>query len=244
MATNPNKAFLTGTDSVLQWYDTNAKTPYWSVRDAKGDILFFYAGKDENESRQHLEDNMRMAEAQGVEATLTLKIHPRCPKEGYFGKNEEGIVITHFRPSSYNPTSYQPVNSFANDQLLNELRAMRSELAAIKMKQEMEEAEEFEDDEPEEENALMGFMKNPAIQNMLIAQISNLFNPNQKVTHVAGVMDGAEAEVESDEDDKIDQAIEVLKQYDDQLGDDLLLLSDMAEKDPMQFKFLLKMLRK
>ena len=151
-------------------------------------------------------------------------------------------MITHFRPSSYTPTSYQPVNAFANDQLLNEIRAMRSEIAAIKMKQEMEEADEFEDEEPEEENALMGFMKNPAIQNMLISQITGLFNPGQKVTHVAGVMDGAE--VENDEDEKIDHALEVLRKYDDQLGNDLLLLSEMAEKDPMQFKFLLKMLRK
>jgi hypothetical protein len=239
---NPNKAFLTGSESLMQWYDTNAVTSCWSVRDAKNDILFFYAGKDQNESREHLENNIRMAESQGVEATLTLKIHAKCPKDGFFAKNEEGIVITHFRPSSYTANSYQPVNNFANDQLLNELRAMRSELAAIKMKQEMNDAEEFEEDEPEEQNALMGFMQNPAIQNMLIAQISNLFNPSQKVTHVAGVMDGAENE--SDQDEKIDMAIEILKKYDDQLGDDLLLLSEMAETDQMQFKFLLKMLRK
>jgi hypothetical protein len=237
MANNPNKAFLTGTDSILQWFDTNAKTCFWSVRDSKGEILFFYAGKDENESRQHLEDNMRMAEAQGVEATLTLKIHPKCPKEGYFSKSDEGIVITHFRPSSYNPTSYQPVNSYANDQMLNEIRQMRSELAAIKMQQEMEE----EEDESEEESGLMGFIKNPQIQNMLITQIASMFSNGQKVTHIAGVLDG----VDNDEqDEKIDQAINELKKHNDLLGDDLLLLSQMAVSDPMQFKFLLKLLRK
>jgi len=238
---NPNKSFYTGTESVLQWYDTNAKTTFWSVRDAKNEILFFYAGKDENESREHLENNIRMAEAQGVEATLTLKIHAKAPKLGFFTKNEEGIVTTYFRPTSFTPTNYQPVNNFANDQLLNELRAMRSELAAIKMKQEIDEMEE-EEEEPVEDNALMGFIKNPAIQNMLIAQISNLFNPNQKVTHVAGVLDGAENE--NDQDEKIDAAIEILKKYDDRLGNDLLLLSELAETDQMQFKFLLKMLRK
>jgi hypothetical protein len=239
MAISPNRAFLTGTDAIMQWYDTNAKTCYWSVRDPKNDILFFYAGKDENEAREHLENNMRMAEAQGVETTLTLKIHAKCPKDGYFAKNEEGIVITHFRPSSFTPNAYQPVNNFANDQLLSELRAMRSELAAMKMKAEIE---EMDDEEEEEPNALMGFIQNPAIQNMLIAQISNLFNPTQKVTHVAGVMDGAENE--SDDDDKINEAIEILKKYDDQLGSDLLLLSDMAVNDPQQFKFLIKLLRK
>jgi hypothetical protein len=236
---NPNKSFYTGTESVMQWYDTNANTTFWSVRDAKNEILFFYAGKDENESREHLENNIRMAETQGVEATLTLKIHAKAPKLGFFTKNEEGIVTTYFRPTSFTPSSYQPVNNFANDQLLSELRAMRSELAAMKMKSEIE---EMDDEEEEEPNALMGFIQNPAIQNMLIAQISNLFNPTQKVTHVAGVMDGAENE--SDDDDKINEAIEILKKYDDQLGSDLLLLSDMAVNDPQQFKFLIKLLRK
>jgi hypothetical protein len=55
-------------------------------------------------------------------------------------------------------------------------------------------------------------------------------------------MDGAETE--TDEDEKINEAIEILRKYDDQLGYDLMLLAELAEKDQMQFKFLLKMLRK
>jgi len=54
------------------------------------------------------------------------------------------------------------------------------------------------------------------------------------------VLDGAEA----DQDGKIDEAIEVLKQFDANLGDDLLLLAEMALNDKQQFNFLLKMLRK
>jgi len=240
---NPNKAFLTGTDAVMQWYDTNAKTNLWSVNDSKGDILFYYAGNDENEAREHLENNLRMAEQQGVEATLTLRIHPKMPKSGYFEKKDTGMVVTHFRPTSFNPISYQPMNQMGAYQpnLMNEINALRSEIAALKMQQDMEEEEE----EPEEENFLAGLIKSPQIQTMIISQLGNLFAPNQKVTHVAGIQtETMTKETEVDNEERIYEAVERLKLIDDQLASDLELLCEMGETDKMQFNFLLKMLRK
>ena len=241
---NPNKAFLTGTDAVMQWYDTNAKTNLWSVNDSKGDILFYYSGNDENEAREHLENNLRMAEQQGVEATLTLRIHPKMPKSGYFEKKDTGMVVTHFRPTSFNPISYQPINQMGAYQpnLMNEINALRSEIAALKMQQDMEEDEE---EEPEEENFLAGLMKSPQIQTMILSQLGNLFAPNQKVTHVAGIQtETMTKETEVDNEERIYEAVERLKLIDDQLASDLELLCEMGETDKMQFNFLLKMLRK
>ena len=240
---NPNKAFLTGTDAVMQWYDTNAKTNLWSVNDSKGDILFYYSGNDENEAREHLENNLRMAEQQGVEATLTLRIHPKMPKSGYFEKKDTGMVVTHFRPTSFNPISYQPMNQMGAYQpnLMNEINALRSEIAALKMQQDMEDEEE----EPEEENFLAGLMKSPQIQTMILSQLGNLFAPNQKVTHVAGIQtETMTKETEVDNEERIYEAVERLKLLDDQLASDLELLCEMGETDKMQFNFLLKMLRK
>ena len=242
---NPNKAFLTGTDAVMQWYDTNAKTTFWSVNDSKGDILFYYGGNDENEARDHLENNLRMAEQQGVEATLTLRIHPKMPKSGYFEKKDTGMVVTHFRPTSFNPISYQPMNQMGyagQPNLINEINALRSEIAALKMQQEIEEDEE--DEEPEEENFLSGFMKSPQIQTMILSQLSSLFAPQQKVTHVAGIEKPETMTNEIDNEERIYEAVERLKLVDDQLASDLELLCEMAETDKMQFNFLLKMLRK
>jgi len=241
---NPNKAFLTGTDAVMQWYDTNAKTNLWSVNDSKGDILFYYSGNDENEAREHLENNLRMAEQQGVEATLTLRIHPKMPKSGYFEKKDTGMVVTHFRPTSFNPISYQPMNQMGAYQpnLMNEINALRSEIAALKIQQDMEEDEE---EEPEEENFLAGLMKSPQIQTMILSQLGNLFAPNQKVTHVAGIQtETMTKETEVDNEERIYEAVERLKLIDDQLASDLELLCEMGETDKMQFNFLLKMLRK
>ena len=241
---NPNKAFLTGTDAVMQWYDTNAKTNLWSVNDSKGDILFYYSGNDENEAREHLENNLRMAEQQGVEATLTLRIHPKMPKSGYFEKKDTGMVVTHFRPTSFNPISYQPMNQMGAYQpnLMNEINALRSEIAALKMQQDLDEDEE---EEPEEENFIAGLMKSPQIQTMILSQLGNLFSPNQKVTHVAGIQtETMTKETEIDNEERIYEAVERLKLLDDQLASDLELLCEMGETDKMQFNFLLKMLRK
>ena len=240
---NPNKAFLTGTDAVMQWYDTNAKTNLWSVNDSKGDILFYYSGNDENEAREHLENNLRMAEQQGVEATLTLRIHPKMPKSGYFEKKDTGMVVTHFRPTSFNPISYQPMNQMGAYQpnLMNEINALRSEIAALKMQQDMEDEEE---EEPEEENFIAGLMKSPQMQSILISQLGNLFAPQQKVTHVAGIEKPETMTNEIDNEERIYEAVERLKLLDDQLANDLELLCEMGETDKMQFNFLLKMLRK
>lgn len=244
---NPNKAFLTGTDAVMQWYDTNAKTTFWSVNDSKGDILFYYGGNDENEAREHLENNLRMAEQQGVEATLTLRIHPKMPKSGYFEKKDTGMVVTHFRPTSFNPISYQPMNQMGypgQPNLMTEINALRSEIAALKMQQEMDDQEE--DNEEPEENFLSGLIKSPQVQTMILSQLSSLFAPTQKVTHVAGFekTETMTNETEIDNEERIYNAVERLKAVDPELASDLELLCEMAETDKMQFNFLLKMLRK
>jgi len=236
---NPNKCFLTGADAVLNWYDVNAKTWYWSVTDSKGEILFYYAGTDENESRDHLDANIKMAENSGVESTLTLRIHPKSPKTGYFDSKSERMIVTHFRPVSYETSQMQPVNNnqmgYVNQHLLGEINSLKSQISALQMQLDNED----EDEEEPEEGGLAGFFKNPVMQNILIQQLQGMFMPTTKVTNVAGVLDG----VENDQDQKIDEAIETLKQYTPNLGDDLILLAQIALNDPQQFKFLLKMLR-
>ena len=238
---NPNNVFLTGTQKVMDWYDQNAKTCFWSITDTKGSVVFYNADNDENLSRDHLEANIRSAEASGLDCTFILRIHPKAPKEGYFVKNSVEMIVTKFRPVAYESSSLQPVNNnqlgYANNHLLGELNSLKSQIAALQMKLDQEDDED-EEDEPEE-GGLAGFMKNPAIQNMLIQQLTGMFMPTTKVTNVAGVMDGAA----TDQDAKIDEAIETLKQFSPNLGDDLILLAQLALNDPQQFKFLLKMLR-
>jgi hypothetical protein len=202
---------------------------------------------DENVSREKLEANLRAAESQNIEATYTLNIYPKVPKCGYYTKKDEEMIVCIFRPTAFNPISYQPMNQMGypgQPNLMTEINALRSELAALKMKQEIDDQEE-DDDEPEE-NFLSGLIKSPQIQTMILSQISSLFAPGQKVTHVAGIQqtETMANETEIDNEERIYNAVERLKAVNPHLASDLELLCEMAETDKMQFNFLLKMLRK
>jgi hypothetical protein len=239
---NPNNVFLTGTQKVMDWYDLNAKTCFWSIVDTKGSVVFMNADNDENLSRDLLEANIRSAETAGLDCTFILRIHPKAPKEGYYVKGAPEMIITKFRPVSYETSTMQPVNNnqmgYPNNQLYGELVILKNQMAALQMKKD---EEDEEDEEDEDEGPIIGFFKNPDIQNMIMGYVTAFLQPNTtKVTNVAGVMDGSQA----DQDAKIDAAIETLKQIDANLGDDLILLAQLALNDPGQFNFLIKLLRK
>ena len=245
---NPNIAGIIGTDAVMNWYDLNAPTHFWSVTNSKGQVLFLNVENDENVSREKLEANLRAAESQNIEATYTLNIYPKVPKCGYYTKKDEEMIVCIFRPTAFNPISYQSMNQMGypgQPNMMTEINALRSELAALKMKQEKDDQDDDDDDEPEE-NFLSGLMKSPQIQTMILSQLSSLFAPGQKVTHVAGIekTETMANETEIENEERIYNAVERLKAVDDQLASDLELLCEMAETDKFQFNFLLKMLRK
>jgi len=138
---------------------------------------------------------------------------------------------------------YQQVGGYQPN-MMNEINALRSEIAALKMQQEIDDQDD-DDNEPEE-NFLSGLMKSPQIQTMILSQLSSLFAPSQKVTHVAGIekTETMANETEIENEERIYNAVERLKLVDEHLASDLELLCEMAETDKFQFNFLLKMLRK
>jgi len=250
MGYNPNKAFLTGTSKVLEYYDSNAKTPYWSVTDAKNVVIFQHTEDDMHESRQKLEDNLLAAEAAGMTATLTLRFHPKKPKDGYFDSKAPVMQATYFRPCEFEMQPYSGANQMAgaNAMLMQQLSAMESKINAMQMRLEAQEEEEEDEEEEEGMGFLSGLMGNPAVKQMMMNVVANLLTPNKQpnVTQVAGIDQEEQTETEeeyTEQDAKIDEAIERLKVHDPILGDDLLKLCQIAESDPNQFKMLLKMLR-
>jgi hypothetical protein len=226
-------------DEVLSYYDGYDIAAYSVYVGHKVDpksCRYSYTGDDKHEGREQLL-NALTALVSNPENTNTYCIAILEKK----GKKIEDVNSISFQLNKRQSLqAYQPqqMGNYQNTAFLGELNSLKSQIAALQMKLDQEDDED-EEDEPEE-GGLAGFMKNPAIQNMLIQQLTGMFMPTTKVTNVAGVMDGAA----TDQDAKIDEAIEVLKQFDANLGDDLLLLAEMALNDKQQFNFLLKMLRK
>ena len=225
-------------DAVLSYYDQFDNAGYSVYAGHKQDAQscrYTYTGEDKNIGREQLQDALSSI-LSNPDNTNTYCIVILGQK----GKKIEAINSITFQLNKHQALQpYQPqqMAGYQNQALLGELNSLKSQIAALQMK--LDEEDEEEEEEPEE-GGLAGFFKNPAMQNILIQQLSGLFMPTTKVTNMAGVLDGAESE----QDAKIDEAIEVLKQFDANLGDDLLLLAEMALNDKQQFNFLLKMLRK
>ena len=229
------KPELHNADDILNYYDQYDEAGYSVYAGHKPDqsyCRFTYTGADKVLGREKLQEALASVLSNPDNTNVYL-----LQILGQKGKKTEVLnSITFQLNKAQSVMPYQGIAGY-NPGLMEEIRAMRSELAAIKMKQDIE--DDDEEDEPEEENFLAGIMKNPQIQTMILSQLSSLFSPQQKVTHVAGILN----DTDSDQDLKIDEAIERLKKHDDQLGDDLLRLCEIAENDPMQWKMLLKMLR-
>ena len=229
-------------ESVLAYYDkfdAANYTVYVGHKVVPGNVRYPYTGNDKNEGREDLIAALN-AILQNPENTNTYCIAIFTNK----GKKIEELNSISFQLNKRQSLqSFQQIGAYQPN-VINEINALRSEIAALKMQQEIDDQDD-DDDEPEEENFLAGLMKSPQIQTMILSQLGNLFAPNQKVTHVAGIQtETMIKETEVDNEERIYEAVERLKLLDDQLASDLELLCEMGETDKMQFNFLLKMLRK
>lgn len=233
------KPELHSADDVLNYYDQYDDAAYSVFAGHKPDqayCRFTYTGADKVLGREKLMEALQSVLSNPDNTNVYL-----LQILGTKGKKSEVLnSITFQLNKSVSMMPYNGVGGY-NPNMMLEINALRSELAAIKMQQEIDDTE----DEPEEDNFLAGMLKSPQMQSMILSTLGNLFAPSQKVTHVAGVKtEQMPNETEIDNEERIYEAIERLKLHDDQLATDLELLSDMAESDKMQFNFLLKMLRK
>jgi hypothetical protein len=235
------KPELHNAEDILNYYDQYDEAGYSVYAGHKPDqsyCRFTYTGSDKVLGREKLQEALASVLSNPDNTNVYL-----LQILGNKGKKTEVLnSITFQLNKTQSIMPYQQIGGY-NPNLMNEINALRSEIAALKMQQEMEEDEE---EEPEEENLLAGFMKSPQIQTMILSQLSSIFAPTQKVTHVAGIEKPKTManETEIDNEERIYEAVERLKLVDDQLASDLELLCEMAETDKMQFNFLLKMLRK
>ena len=236
------KPELHNAEDILNYYDQYDEAGYSVYAGHKPDqsyCRFTYTGADKVLGREKLQEALASVLSNPDNTNVYL-----LQILGNKGKKTEVLnSITFQLNKTQSIMPYQQMGGY-NPNLMTEINSLRSEIAALKMQQEMEEDEE--DEEPEEENFLAGFMKSPQIQTMILSQLSSLFAPTQKVTHVAGIEKPVTMTNETiiDNEERIYEAVERLKLVDDQLASDLELLCEMAETDKMQFNFLLKMLRK
>lgn len=145
------KAMATGTAKVMDWYDRNATSPYYSVYEiispTKKDLLFSCNEDSEDNARSILEENIAAFEANGVNTLYALVLHPKQDKSGYITVNTPAHAMLKFKPAEDQQIigavqqDRQP-GTYAYTALMEKLNAIESRMNAQDALEDMEEEEQ------------------------------------------------------------------------------------------------------
>ena len=113
--------------------------------------------------------------------------------------------------------------------------AILSRLEAIEQK--ISNDDQDDNDEQNNKQGLAGIVNNPEFQSMIVQYIGAIVDRVLPIKKQSVAINGFD-------DNKLEEALTILKKHDPELENDLMILAEMAQKNPGQFKFLLSMLRK
>ena len=197
-----NKAQATGTRRIMEWFDRNATTPYFSVwsntTPSKKELNFGWYENDLEAGRNKLENDLEALEQNGVNELYTILLHQKKNKDGYITLDTPYYASLKFRAAELEQPMVMPMQHIAG---FNSNQRLESVLEKMMETQNMIlsrlSQEEFDEEEEEEENDVIGgLMKNPEIQAMIMGGIGKIFNmAGEKPVAVAGVTESDEDEV-------------------------------------------------
>jgi hypothetical protein len=198
-----NKAQATGTRRIMEWFDRNATTPYFSVwsntTPSKKELNFGWYEEDLEAGRNKLENDLDALEQNGVNELYTILLHQKKNKDGYITLDTPYYASLKFRAAELEQPMIMPMQHIAgmssNHRLESVLEKMMETQNMILTKLS---ADEFDEEEEgnDEGDMISGLMKNPEIQAMIMGGIGKIFNlAGEKPVAVAGVTELNEDEV-------------------------------------------------
>jgi hypothetical protein len=188
------KAMTTGTSGVMDWFDRNATSPYYSVCEiispTKKELLFSCNEDSIDNSRRILEENISAFEQNGVNTLYALILHPKKDKTGYITMNTPSHAMLKFRPAELE----QPVygvgaytgggggNSYAMEKIMDKLNMLESRLSA---------AEQFDEIDEAPQSPINAMLSNPQVQEALISGllgvVGGFLQSGKPMSGVAGI---------------------------------------------------------
>ena len=188
------KAMTTGTSGVMDWFDRNATSPYYSVCEiispTKKELLFSCNEDSVDNARRILEENISAFEQNGVNTLYALILHPKKDKTGYITMNTPSHAMLKFRPAELE----QPVygvgaytggggsNSYAMEKIMDKLNMLESRLAAT---------EEFDEIDEKPQSPINAMLSNPQVQEALISgllgMVGGFLQNGKPMSGVAGI---------------------------------------------------------
>lgn len=190
-----NKAWCTGVNALMEWFDDHAEQPYYSVWRGRN-LSFSWNNDDMEAGRLKLLNDISFAEQNNVSEVLTLKLHNKKDKSGYITSSTPTYGSLDFRPSPMEQMNYgvsvpHSSNNYAMEKILDKLNVLESRIAGY---------ESMEEDHDEEEKPLSpinAMLNNPDIQQALVTgilgMVGGLFGGAAHVKSLAGAEDQHEA---------------------------------------------------
>lgn len=226
--------------------------PYYIIHNAGGEICQNRKPYEIDEAAERLKTDLTEIEEYDNGLKYTISTFSEVPTKNWRVKKEAETYYSFNFPKktqieaerSNNRERYYEVKNTDHTLMRELLNELKQENKILRDKIEvLENSEPDEVIEASSQNNILGaVLNNPQIQAVLAGVLTNIvgntFN-QPKPQAMAGV-----PQINVTEEQKIAQALEVLIKHNNQLGDDLLLLADMAENNTFQFNMLLKMLRK
>ena len=184
------KAMVTGTSGIMDWFDRNATSPYYSVWVNRKQLLFSWNDDDSEAGRTKLESDLYAIEQNGVNDLMIIKLHPKKDKAGYITDKTPIYGSLVCRPSELEKVDY----SMQRMAGIGYNSKMEETMNAILTKLNQDEIEEEE--EPEDKGVIGNLLAQPHIQNLLIAGLTTMLGkfagvePTQQMaTGLAGIED-------------------------------------------------------
>jgi hypothetical protein len=224
-----------GTDKALEYFATEGNI-YFALYEGAGKdpVLQNFKGKyeDIDECIEKLKNYFNCI-TPDPKTIYVLKWWDEKPE---FNK---GKVITSCEGSlKFITNTDDEVNEYVagyRERVGNYNNAILSRLEAIEQK--ISNDDQDEDIHQNNQQGLAGIVNNPEFQSMIVQYIGAIVDRIIPIKKQSVAINGID-------DNKLEQALTILKKHDPELENDLMILAEMAETNPGQFKFLLSMLRK